>query len=337
LVIAALWWAWSSYAWLTSTVDTDNGRVSAAMLAAMAAMFVAALAVPETFGRQGGAFGVAFLIVNIMFLAIFALTTRNETELLRAILRIVPTFLTGAILITAAGYVHGMLRPVLWLLALVVGMFGPLLRGMTGWRLQPAHFIERHGLIVIIAIGESLIAIGIGARKTDLSGDVILAAVLGLVVVMSFWLAYFDFFPLRARQLLADRSGEQRTALARDVFTYLHLPMVAGIILFAFAMRATLVHVGSDLDTVRAFGLTCGPALYLWAFVGLRFRVSRSLGRGRLVAAVVCASLLPAARVVPGLAAVALVAVVFVALHAYELIWWRGARAELRASGAETQ
>ena len=337
LVIAALWWAWSSYAWLTSTVDTDNFRVSAAMLAAMAAMFVAALAVPETFGRQGGAFGVAFLIVNIMFLAIFALTTRNETELLRAILRIVPTFLTGAILITAAGYVHGTLRPVLWLLALVVGMFGPLLRGMTGWRLQPAHFIERHGLIVIIAIGESLIAIGIGARKTDLSADVILAAVLGLVVVMSFWLAYFDFFPLRARQLLADHSGEQRTALARDVFTYLHLPMVAGIILFAFAMRATLVHVGSDLDTVRAFGLTCGPALYLWAFVGLRFRVSRSLGRGRLIAAVVCAALLPAARVVPGLAAVALVAVVFVALHAYELIWWREARAELRASGAETQ
>jgi low temperature requirement protein LtrA len=337
LVITALWWAWSSYAWLTSTVDTDNGRVSAAMLAAMAAMFVAALAVPETFGRQGAAFGVAFLIVNIMFLAIFALTTRNETELLRAILRIVPTFLTGAILITVAGYVHGTLRPVLWLLALVVGMFGPLLRGMTGWRLQPAHFIERHGLIVIIAIGESLIAIGIGARKTDLSADVILAAVLGLVVVMSFWLAYFDFFPLRARQLLADRSGEQRTALARDVFTYLHLPMVAGIILFAFAMRATLVHVGSDLDTVRAFGLTCGPALYLWAFVGLRFRVTRSLGRGRLMAAVVCAALLPAARVVPGLAAVALVAVVFVMLHAYELIWWREARAELRASGAETQ
>jgi hypothetical protein len=110
--------------------------------------------------------------------------------------------------------------------------------------------------------------------------------------------------------------------------------MVAGIVLFAFAMRATLVHVGSDPNTVRAFGLTCGLALYLWAYVALRFRVSRTLGRGRLVAAVVCASLLPAARVVPGLVAVALVAVVFVALHAYELIWWRDARAELRASGS---
>jgi low temperature requirement protein LtrA len=161
---------------------------------------------------------------------------------------------------------------------------------------------------------------------------VIVAAVLGLVVVNSFWFAYFDFFPLRAQQMLADRSGEQRTALARDVFTYLHLPMVAGIVLFAFAMRATLVHVGGDLNNVRAFGLTCGPALYLWAYVGLRFRVTRTPGRGRLAAAVVCAALLPAARVVPGLAAVALVAVLFVVLHLYELIWFRDARAELRAS-----
>ena len=302
LIIAALWWAWSSYAWLTSTVDTNDGWVSAAMLAAMAAMFVAALAVPDAFGRQGSAFGIAFLIVNVMFLILFALTTQNDTELLAAILRITPVFLTGATLITVAGFVHGTLRPTLWLIALVVGMFGPLLRGMTGWRLQPAHFIERHGLIVIIAIGESLIAIGIGARNTELSASVIVAAVLGLVVVYSFWLAYFDFFPFRAHQLLADRNGEQRTALARDVFTYFHLPMIAGIVLFAFAMRAALIHVGSDLNTVRAFGLCCGPALYLSAYVGIRFRVTRTLGRGRLVAAVLCASLLPAAVAVPALA-----------------------------------
>jgi low temperature requirement protein LtrA len=332
LIIAALWWAWASYAWLTSTVDTDDGWVSAAMLVAMAAMFVAALAVPDAFGRHGDIFGVAFFIVNIMFLALFTLTTRADTELLAAILRIAPIFLTGATIITVAGFVHGSLRPMLWLVALVIGLFGPLLRGMTGWRLQPAHFIERHGLIVIIAIGESLIAIGIGARTTGLSASVIAAAVLGLVVVISFWLAYFDFFPLRAGQLLADRSGEQRTALARDVFTYFHLPMVAGIVLFAFAMRAMLVHVGSDLDTVRAFGLCCGPALYLLAYVGIRFRVSRTLGRGRLVAAIVCASLLPAVVVVPALAAVGLIATVFVGLHTYELIWWRVSRAEIRAS-----
>jgi len=219
----------------------------------------------------------------------------------------------------------------LWLAALAVGLFGPLLGGVSGWRVQPAHFVERHGLIVIIAIGESLIAIGLGARGTELGAGVIVAAVLGLAVTSSFWLAYFDFFPIRAQQLLTDRSGAQRTALARDAYTYLHLPMVVGIVLFAFAMKTTLAHVGDELDTISAVGLCGGPALYLFAYVALRLRVSRTLGRGRLVAAVACALLLPIAVVVPALIALALVAAVWVALHAYEIIWWREARARTRA------
>ncbi len=184
---------------------------------------------------------------------------------------------------------------------------------------------------MIIAIGESLIAIGLGARGTELGTGVIVAAVLGLVVVTSFWLAYFDFFPMRGQQLLADRSGAQRIAVARDVYTYLHLPMVAGIVLFAFAMKATLAHVGEKLDTIPALGLCGGPALYLFAYVAIRVRVSRTLGRGRLVAAIACALLLPIAVVVPALVALALVAAVWVALHAYEIIWWREARARTRA------
>ena len=161
----------------------------------------------------------------------------------------------------------------LWLVALAVGFLGPLLVGMGGWRVEPAHFVERHGLIIIIAIGESLIAIGLGARATALSLGVIVAAVLGLVVVMSFWLAYFDFFQIRGRQMLADRTGIERITLARDVYTYLHLPMVAGIILFAFALKTTLAHVGDELDTIAALGLCGGPALYLFAYVAIRVRV----------------------------------------------------------------
>ena len=215
--------------------------------------------------------------------------------------------------------------------ALVVGLMGPLLTDVSGWRVQPAHFVERHGLIVIIAIGESLIAIGLGARDTRLEAGVIVAAVLGLLVVTSFWLAYFDFFSIRGEQLLTDRSGTERTALARDVYTYLHLPMVAGIVLFAFALKTTLAHVRDELDTVSAFGLCVGPSLYLLSYVGLRLRVSRTVGRGRFVAAIACALLWPAALVVPALVALTLVAAVWVALHAYEIIWWREARAQTRA------
>jgi low temperature requirement protein LtrA len=196
---------------------------------------------------------------------------------------------------------------------------------------QPAHFIERHGLIVIIAIGESLVAIGLGARGTGLSAGVVVAAVLGFTVAASFWLAYFDFFPIRGQQLLADRSGVQRTYLARDVYTYLHLPMVTGIVLFAFSMKTTLAHVGDELDTIPALGLCGGPALYLLAYVALRVRIARTISRGRLVAAVACAALVPVAMSVPALVALALVAAVWVVLHAYELIWWREARAETRA------
>jgi low temperature requirement protein LtrA len=331
LILAALWWAWAAYAWLTNTVDPGVGAVWGTMLVAMGAMFVAALAVPDAFGRHGVVFGVAFLIVNVMFLALYGLAARGDHDLLGAILGISPMALGGAALILAAGFVHGALRPTLWVAAIAVGLFGPLFTDMSGWRVQPAHFVERHGLIVIIAIGESLIAIGLGARGTALGTEVIVAAVLALVVVTSFWLAYFDFFQIRGQQMLVDRTGIQRTTLARDVYTYLHLPMVAGIVLFAFAMRATLAHVGDKLHTIPAFALCCGPALYLFAYVALRWRVSRSFGRGRLVAAVACALLLPIAVAVPALVALALVAAVWVALHAYEIIWWREARSRTRA------
>jgi low temperature requirement protein LtrA len=331
LILTALWWAWAAYAWLTNTINPDEGAVWGAMLVAIGAMFVAALAVPDVFGRHGVVFGVAFLIVNLMHLTLYGLGARGDRDLLGAILRTAPETLAGAALILVAGFVGEPLRSFLWLAALVVGFFGPLVLGVSGWRVQPAHFVERHGLIVIIAIGESLVAIGLGANGTGLTASVIVAAVLGLTVATSFWLAYFDFFQSRGEQLLADRSGPDRIALARDVYTYLHLPMVAGIVLFAFAMKTTLAHVGDELDTIPALALCAGPALYLSAFVALRVRIARTVGRGRFLAMLACLALFPVALAVPAVVALALIAAVWVALHAYELIWWREARAEARA------
>ena len=331
LILGALWWTWAAYAWLTNTVDPEIGWVWGAMLVATGAMFVAALAVPDAFGAHGVVFGVAFLFVTIMHLTLYAFGARGDSDLYEAILGIAPAALLGAGLILVAGFVNGGLKAVLWLVAIVVGYVVPLVRGASGWRVQPAHFIERHGLIVIIAIGESLVAIGLGERAGGFSSHVILAAVLGFTVASSFWLAYFDFFPLRVHRLLADRTGDERTALARDIYTYLHLPMITGIVLFAFAMKETLADVGGELHTVPAFGLCGGPALYLLAFVGVRVRVSRSPGHGRLIAAIACAALWPVATVVPALLALALVTVVWLGLHAYEFIWWREARAETRA------
>jgi low temperature requirement protein LtrA len=331
LIMTALWWAWAAYAWLTNTIDAEVGPVLAAMLVAMGAMFVAALAVPEAFGTEGVVFGVAFLIVNLMQSALYALGAHGDRDLLGAIARVAPWAIGGAALVLVAGFVDGGLREALWVAALAVGFVGPALVSLEGWRVQPTHFVERHGLIVIIAIGESLVAVGLGARGDLLDAGVIVAALLGLLVAMSFWLAYFDFFTIRGRQLLLDRSGQERIALARDVYTYLHLPMVVGIVLFAFAVKSTLKHLGDELGTIEALALCGGPALYLFAYVALRFRVARAVGGGRLLAAGACVLLTPVAVMMPALVALALVAGVWVALHAYELIWWRQARMELRA------
>jgi low temperature requirement protein LtrA len=331
LILAALWWAWVGYAWLTNFVDPDEGAVRGAMLVAIIAMFVAALAVPDAFGGEGVLFGIAFLIVRLMHVALFAHAGRGDRDLLMAVLRIAPSTAIGAGLIIAAGFVEGGLKPVLWLVALSVDYLGPLVSGVSGWRVHPAHFAERHALILIIALGEAFIAMGVGASHTEIGPGVILTAALGLVVATSMWLAYFDFFSIRAHQMLAERSGTERSALARDVFSYLHLPLVAGVVLVALAMKKTLADVGEALDVIPALGLFGGSALYLLTYAAVRLRVARTLSRGRSVAAVAFIALLPVAVEVPALAALALATAVWVSLHAYEFIWWREARISTRA------
>jgi low temperature requirement protein LtrA len=331
LLLTALWWAWAGYAWLTNTIDADEDAVVGAMLVAMAAMFVAALAVPTGFGSHALLFGVAYLLVHLMHVTLYALAARGDPDLLGAVVRIAWTSLAGAVLILIAAFVSSDLRPYVWLAALVLGMFGPLLRSLGGWRLQPTHFVERHGLIIIIALGESLIAVGAGARSTSLTAIVVIAALLGLAVAASFWIAYFDFFTARMHHLLAERQGVAQIALARDAYSYLHLPMVVGIVLSAFAMREIVNHVHRDLGAVPALALCGGSALYLASYVGVRWRISRTLRGGRLIASIVFVAVFPVALNVAAIVALSLVAAVWLGLHLYELVWWREARAQTRA------
>ncbi|MDX6369644.1 MAG: hypothetical protein QOG93_1146 [Gaiellaceae bacterium] len=337
LVLGALWWAWAGYAWLTNTVDAEDGLVLGVMLVAIAAMFIGALAVPEAFGEHRLIFSIALIVVLLAFVGLFALAGKAEADLFQAVLQMGRFMLVGALLIFAACFVASGLRPVFWFVGLAVGLFGPLWVDDAGWRVHPAHFAERHGLIVIIAIGEALVAIGFGARATALGAGVIVAALLGLVVAASLWLAYFDFFSDGIQRLLVDRHGQQRVAFAREVYTYLHLPMVVGIVFFAFGMRATLADVHGDLGGPAAFCLTAGPAIYLLAYVVLRWRVSHTLSRGRSIATIVLLALFPLATVLSAFAELALVSAVWVGLHAYELIWWRDARGRRRAEAARAQ
>jgi low temperature requirement protein LtrA len=208
-----------------------------------------------------------------------------------------------------------------------------VLSGSTGWRLHPSHFAERHGLVLIIALGEAFISIGIGATGIGIGPGEITAAILGILVATSFWLAYFDFFAIRGERMLAELQGAQRIALARDAYAYAHFPMIVGIVLFAFAMKTIVGHVGEELDSVAAFALCGGSALYLLTYSAIRMRIERRviLSRGRFVAALLFVLVLPVGTMVPALAALALVTAVWVALHTYELVWWREARARSRS------
>ncbi len=347
LVLGALWWAWAAYAWLTNTLNPEEGAVRIAMFAAMGAMLIVGLAVPEAFDDHGVLFGVAYLVVRAMHIALYALAAKGDPDLLGAVLRMVPSSTISAVLIITAGFLEGEARIALWAIALAIDYLGVLVGRGSGWRVSPGHFAERHGLIVIIALGESIVVVGLGAAGVPLELGIVTTALLGAVVAAALWWTYFDWAAIVTERMLARVTGATQAALARDVYSYLHLPMVAGIVLFALAMKKTLADFADPLETVPAVALYGGLALYLLAHVLLRVRITGSrnnrpgfvqrVGRGRSVAVLVLLALLPVALQVPALAALALVAAVFVALIAYEAIRYRESRAQIRGGAEPTQ
>ena len=254
LVLAALWWAWSVYAWLTSAMDVDEGGVRLVMLAAMAAMFGAALAVPGAFGDDAVFFGVAYLLVRLLHLVLSALVARDDPDRLGALVRFAPTAVVGPLLLVFAGFVEGDARIAVWLVALAIDYLGPVVIGVgRGWRVASEHFAERHGLIILIALGESIISIGLGVGL-ELDTGVVVASALGIVVVSALWWLYFDVAAIFARRRLVQARGLELHRLALHAYSYLHLPMVAGIVLFAFGLETTLHHLDEALDNVPAVG-----------------------------------------------------------------------------------
>jgi low temperature requirement protein LtrA len=330
LVLGTLWWAWAAYAWLTNTLDPEEGGVRLAVFAAMAAMLIVSLAVPDAFGSGGVVFGIAYLVVRALHLVLYGIAGRGDPDLLRAVMRIVPTSALGPILLVLAGFFDGSAQLALWGAALAIDYLGVLVGHMEGWRLSPEHFVERHGLVMIIALGESIFAIGIGAAGIPLDAGVIAAALLGIAVTGAVWWSYFDWFTYAVQARLAELGGAERAALARDAYSYLHLPMIAGIVLFALGLKTTLAHVEEPLGTIPTLGLCGGVALYLLAHVALRLRMGGGLGHGRPLVALVLLGFLGIAGRVPALVALSVVALACASLIAYEALRHRESRAFIR-------
>ena len=341
LVLAALWWAWTGYAWLTNILEPEEGVVRAGVFGAMIAMLVAAIAVPGAFGADAILFGTAFLLVRLLNLGLDSVAGRQDPGLRRALVRFAPPAALAPVLILLAGFFDGPAQVALWIVALVILYAGALIGRGAGWRVEPAHFAERHGLIVIIALGESIVSIGVGSRGESLTPAVVTAAVLGMVVLCALWWTYFDVISVLSQRQLSEATGAARARLARDYYTYLHLPMITGIVLFALGLRITIDQVGKPLATIPAVALCGGLSLYFLTHVALRLRlvhfVRRStsdrpgwIGPGRLATGIGMLALIPAALAVPALVALGLVAALCWALIAWDVLHYREHRSEVR-------
>jgi low temperature requirement protein LtrA len=330
LVLGVLWWSWTGYAWLTSVVDPEEGSVRLVMFAAMAALLVAALCVPEAFDSSAALFAGAYAVVRIAHIALFLLPSSADPALRHSVIGLAASTAVGVALLFAASFCDGLLQGSLWAVALLLDMAGPFFFGAEGWKLVPSHFAERHGLIVIIALGESVVAIGVGAN-TQVDAGVVAAAVLGIAVTGALWWLYFDVVALVAERRLTNAAeGLERNEIARDSYSYLHLPMVAGIVLLALGLKKTLADVEEPLKLVPAVAMLGGTALYLLAHVAFRLRNINTLNKQRLVCAPLLVALVPAGEELPSLATLAILAVVLTALIAYEMVRFGELRNRLR-------
>jgi low temperature requirement protein LtrA len=330
LVLALLWWAWAGYAWLTSVIEPEEGAVRLVMFGAMAALLVVALCVPEAFEDRGLAFAAAYGVVRAAHVILFLLASGTDHALRLAVAVLAIGGAIGVGLLAGAAYLDGAAQGALWGIAIAIDWTAPALFGISGWRLVPAHFAERHNLVIILALGESIVALGAGS-EIDLDAGVVTAVVLGVALASALWWIYFDVVALMtARRLALAPEGRERNSMARDSYSYLHFPMVAGIVLAALGLEETLAHVDESLDGPHAVALLGGVALYLLAHVALRLRNAHTLNVQRLALALVLIALVPAAVEVPALAAPAGVVVGLWAMIAYETATYDERRQRLR-------
>jgi low temperature requirement protein LtrA len=331
LVLAALWWAWGAYSWLTNYITADEGKERLLMFAVMGAFLIAALAVPHAFDDDALVFALAYAVARWLHIFIFA-EANDDVDAGMAIRRLARTAIPGpALLIVAALVDEGTLRTVLWIVALALDFAGPYVFGVRGFRIAAGHFAERFSLIVIIALGESIVAIGAGLTG-GLDAGIIVAAVLGLVIACSQWWAYFDVVAVASERRFRRARGDELTSLARDSYSYLHLPMIAGIILIALGIKKTVGDVDEPLKTVPAVALFGGIALYYAGHIGFRLRNMGTLNRQRLVAALISVALIPLVVEVDALVALAVAAGLTAILVAYEALRFAESRRRVRSA-----
>jgi low temperature requirement protein LtrA len=321
LALLAIWWAWVGYTWLINTFDSRGVRHQAIVIAAMAAMLVAAAALPMAFSSAAFVFAIALLVVRLIQVVKFVAYSSDENDdMRRTVWRIAPAFVAAPACIVAAAFVDTPARELLWIAAAVIDYGAPAVLGLGGFRVSPSYFVSRHGSIIIIALGEAIVEMGAGA--TDLHrSEVVVALVLGVAIMATFWWTYFGLTG-GAEQRLEQATGTERANLARDAYSYLHLPLVAGIMLFAVGAHAAVAHTTASLPLLPSIALAGGMAMFYLGDVAYRWRDHKQVPVDRTLTGLAAAATLPAVLHMPAIAALGLLTGIGSVRLAWEL-WQR--------------
>jgi len=320
LILALVWWAWSAFVWATNAHDPNHPTVRAVLFAAMVLAFIVALAVPEAFGAESTVFVVAYAGVRFLHLALYVDASRRGNASLAAIAGFAATVAIGMALLIVGAQLDEPARTILWTLAVAIDYSGPAwltrerLRGIQ--RVAVAHFAERYSLFIIICLGESIVATGVGAAGHPLDTELVAAVALSLLVTIGLWWTYFDRVAGVAEERLA--AHDEPVLAAADAYSYLHLALVTGIIVSAVGAHAAVAHPGEALSEAARLALCGGVALYLAGHIAFGARLVGELGWGKVVAAVGCLLVFAVAGGLPAWATTGLLGAVLVGLDASE-------------------
>jgi low temperature requirement protein LtrA len=282
-----LWWAWSQYTWAGNAIDLGRRPVRIALLTVTGLVLLTAQAIPHAFDDKGLWFALPYALVRLTGLALYWFGLRDEPEHRAALRTYLPLAAIPPLIVLAGGVASPGARPWIWVVALAVDLVSVAAAGRGEFRVAPDHFAERHALIVIIALGESIVAVGATATELEPTALLAMASAAAFAIVALLWWTYFDRVQAAAEHRLSSEPDHRRRGhLARDLFTLLHLPIVTGIVVFAVGVEEALLHPDEPLATFGLVAVAAGLSLFALGFVAGTWRATHRLFAERLVAAV---------------------------------------------------
>ena len=320
LVLALVWWAWSGFVWATNDLDPNDLPVRSVLFVAMILTFIVGLSLPMAFGEKGTVFALAYGGVRFLHFGLYVESSRRGGASLTAIAGFGATVAIGMTLLVVGSLVGNQARTWLWVAAAVIDYAGPAwltrerLRGIQ--QVAVAHFAERYSLFIIICLGESIIAIGVGAANHDLNTELAAGVTFALLVTIGLWWAYFDRVAGEAENRLA--AHEEPVLAAADAYSYLHLLLVSGIIVSAIGLKAAVGHSAESLSEGARLALCGGVALYLGGHIAFGLRLVGELSVAKAVAAGACMTIFIVAGESPAWATVGTLAGVLALLVVFE-------------------